>query len=145
MKLLISLCLVCLPLKHLRLNSAFGYRTHPLSGERRLHDGIDLRARHDSVYAIMDGIVRYTGYDRGLGIHIRLEHGAIRAVYGHLSQVFVRPLDSVSAGEAIGITGATGRVTGEHLHLSILYRGRCIDPFQFFYQIIIHHGKNQKF
>ncbi|MFD1256943.1 M23 family metallopeptidase [Mucilaginibacter terrae] len=145
MKLLISLCLVCLPLKHLRLNSAFGYRTHPLSGIRRMHDGIDLHARSDTVYAIMDGLVSYTGYDSALGIHISLQHGAVLSGYGHLSRPLVMPGDSVRAGEPIGITGATGRVTGEHLHLSIFYRGRYIDPIQFFYQTLIHHGKKQKF
>lgn len=144
MKLLISLCLVCLPLKHLRLNSAFGYRNHPLTGTRKLHEGIDLHARRDTVYAVMDGLVTYAGYEDGLGIHIRLQHGVLSSVYGHLSRVFTGPRDSVRAGEPIGITGATGRVTGEHLHLSIRYGDRYIDPLQFLYQTIIHHGKIQK-
>jgi len=145
MKLLIGLCLVCLPLKFLRLNSPFGYRTHPLSGIRRMHDGVDLHARSDTVFAIMDGRVSYTGYGNRLGIHICLQHGAFSSLYGHLRRPLVMPDDSVRAGEAIGITGATGRVTGEHLHLSIRYRGRYIDPIQFFYQTLIHHGKKQKF
>ncbi|MDT3401294.1 M23 family metallopeptidase [Mucilaginibacter terrae] len=144
MKLLISLCLVCLPLKYLRLNSPFGYRNHPLTGIRKLHDGVDLRARADTVYAIMNGQVSATGYADKLGIHIRLQHGATQSVYGHLSRVLVSPQDSVSAGEPIGITGTTGRVTGEHLHFSILYWGRYIDPIQFLYQTILHHGKTQK-
>lgn len=144
MKLLIGLCLVCLPLKYLRLNSPFGYRTHPLSGVRRLHEGVDLYARRDTVYAMMDGQVG-TGYDQGLGLSIRLQHGPVSTVYGHLSQILVVPEDSVRAGEAIGITGATGHVTGEHLHLSIRYRDRYIDPIQFLYQTLIRHGKNQKF
>jgi murein DD-endopeptidase MepM/ murein hydrolase activator NlpD len=145
MRLLIGLCLVCLPLKHLRLNSPFGYRTHPLSGVRRLHEGVDLYARRDTVYAMMDGLVVYTGYEHGLGNFIRLQHGSLSAVYGHLSQIQVVPEDSVRAGEAIGITGETGRVTGEHLHLAIRYRDRYIDPIKFLYQTIIRHGKNQKF
>ncbi|WP_345952947.1 M23 family metallopeptidase [Mucilaginibacter sp. PAMB04168] len=144
MKLLIGLCLVCLPLKHLRLNSPFGYRTHPLSGVRRLHEGVDLYARRDTVYAMVDGLAR-TGYDHGLGLNVRLQHGSVSAVYGHLSRILVMPQDSVRAGEPIGITGATGHVTGEHLHLSIRYRDRYIDPIKLLYQILIRYGKNQKF
>ena len=144
MKLLISFCLVCLPLKHLKINSAYGYRTHPLSGKYALHAGVDLKARNDTVFAILDGFVKSSGYDDGLGINIRLAHGGVESVYGHLSRILVATQDSVTAGEPIGITGATGRVTGEHLHLSIRYRDRYIDPLQFLYQTIIHHGKIQK-
>jgi murein DD-endopeptidase MepM/ murein hydrolase activator NlpD len=105
MKILISICLVCLPLKHLKINSDFGYRIHPLTGKYALHGGVDLSARHDTVYAILDGLVRFTGYDDGLGINIILEHGEIISVYGHLSQVLVGPQDTIMAGEPIGITG----------------------------------------
>ena len=145
MKLLISFCLVCLPLKHLKINSGFGYRIHPVTGKYALHAGVDLKARHDTVYAILNGSVKSTGYNDFLGINIRLSHGEVESVYGHLSQVFVAALDSVAAGEPIGITGATGRVTGEHLHFSICYRHRYINPIKFLYELLIKQENEQKF
>ncbi|MBS7565576.1 M23 family metallopeptidase [Mucilaginibacter sp. Bleaf8] len=145
MKFLFSLCIVCLPLKHLHINSGFGYRVHPLSGRYILHEGIDLRARHDTVYAILNGVVTTTGYQEGLGVYIRLTHGEVQSVYGHLSQVMVGAGESVSAGEPIGITGATGRVTGEHLHFSIRYRQRPVNPIQFLYVMLTKIENEQKF
>jgi murein DD-endopeptidase MepM/ murein hydrolase activator NlpD len=145
MKLLISFCLVCLPLKHLKINSEYGYRIHPLTGKYAMHAGIDLKARHDTVYAILNGLVRSTGYDYRLGINIRLAHGAVESIYGHLSQIFVIPADSVTAGEPIGITGATGHVTGEHLHFSICYRHQYINPIKFLYELLKKQENEQNF
>ncbi len=85
----------------------------------------------------MNGIVSQAGYNEFLGIYIRLDHGAIRSSYGHLSQIFIGPGETVGAGEPIGITGTTGRVTGEHLHLSIQYKDRYVDPIKFLYKILI--------
>jgi murein DD-endopeptidase MepM/ murein hydrolase activator NlpD len=146
MKLLISFCLVCLPLKHLKINSEYGYRIHPLTGKYAMHGGVDLKARHDTVYAILDGLVKSTGYDNNLGINIRLAHGEVESVYGHLSRILVITSDSVTAGEPIGITGATGRVTGEHLHFSIYYRHKYINPIKFLYELLIkQENERQKF
>lgn len=145
MKILISLCLICLPLKHLQINSDFGYRIHPLTGKYALHQGVDFKARGDTVYAILDGYVESMGYDNGLGINIWLEHGDVESVYGHLSQVLITAQDSVKAGEAIGITGATGRVTGEHLHFCIRYRHKYINPIKFLYELLKKQENEQNF
>jgi len=145
MKLLISFCLVCLPLKHLKIHSGYGYRIHPLTGKYALHAGVDLKARNDTVYAILSGLVRSTGYDNGLGLNIRLAHGVVESVYGHFSQIFVIPSDSVTAGEPIGITGATGHVTGEHLHFSICYRNQYINPIKFLYELLKKQENEQNF
>ncbi|MEO6849195.1 MAG: M23 family metallopeptidase [Mucilaginibacter sp.] len=145
MKILISFCLVCLPLKHLKINSGYGYRIHPLTGKYAMHAGVDLKARHDTVYAILNGLVRSTGYDNGLGINIRLAHGAVESIYGHLSQVFVLTTDSVTAGEPIGVTGASGHVTGEHLHFSICYRHQHINPIKFLYELLKKQENEQNF
>ena len=145
MKILISFCLVCLPLKHLKINSDYGYRIHPLTGKYAMHAGVDLKARHDTVFAILDGLVKSTGYDNGLGINIRLAHGSVESIYGHLSQIFVITTDTVTAGEPIGITGATGFVTGEHLHFSICYMHQYINPIKFLYELLIKQEHEQNF
>lgn len=136
MKMLIGFCLVCLPLKHFKINSSYGYRLHPITGKYAMHYGIDLKAHNDTAYAILDGRVSSEGYNNGLGMNIRLAHGPIESIYGHLSRLLVSPRDSVFAGQPIAITGSTGRVTGEHLHFSIRYRQRYIDPVKFLYELL---------
>jgi len=133
---LLACCLVCLPLKNLQLTSSYGNRIHPVTGKYAFHSGVDLRAKQDTVYAIMDGTVSAVNYNDLLGIYIRLDHGRFQSVYGHLSQVFVTTGESLQAGEPIGITGATGRVTGEHLHFSIRCRQQYINPLEFLYQLL---------
>ena len=86
----------------------------------------------------MDGKVDAVGYNDLLGIYIKLNHSDIESLYGHLSQVFVNPGESLFAGDPIGITGATGRVTGEHLHFCIIYQHHYIDPMEFLYQNLIN-------
>lgn len=127
----LCLCCCCLPLRHLSLTSGYGYRVHPITGLVRFHAGIDLRARQDTVFAVMPGRVDFVGYDPVPGVHIRLCSGDFTFVYGHLSQVFVLAGDSVNSCTPLGITGSSGRVTGEHLHFSISFRQVPVNPLHF--------------
>jgi murein DD-endopeptidase MepM/ murein hydrolase activator NlpD len=145
MKWLVGLCLICLPLKHFKINSYYGIRLHPISGKYAMHYGIDLKARNDTVYAIMNGRVISENYDPLLGINLHLSHGQLESIYGHLSQLLVGEQDSVFAGQPIAITGATGRVTGEHLHFSLRYRQRYINPIKFFYELLNNQQNERKF
>jgi len=136
MNKLILWSLVCLPLRHLSLTSSYGYRIHPLTKKYSFHSGVDLRAHKDTVFAVLAGRVKSAGYDPFLGVNLRLTHGAFETSYGHLSQIFVLPGHSVTAGDAIGISGSTGRVTGEHLHFSVSFNHKPINPLIFLEQII---------
>ena len=130
-KLTVLLYIFCLPLRHLTLTSPYGFRVHPITGKYCFHEGIDLRAHQDTVYAVLKGVVQQTGYHSLLGIFIRLDHGQFQTTYGHLSQLFVLAGDSVCASCPIGITGATGQTTGEHLHFSVKFNGQYINPLKF--------------
>ena len=132
-------CLFCLPLKHLSVTSDFGYRIHPITGKYAFHSGTDFRAHNDTVFAVINGRATI-GFDPLLGLNIRLVQNDLEITYGHLSQPLLTS-DSVACGDAIGITGATGRVTGEHLHLSIKYHNQNIDPLKFLYAIILKSKK----
>lgn len=133
--LLILAC--CLPLRHLRLTSAYGYRIHPLTGKWALHSGIDLSARADTVFCILDGVVRQAGYDDKLGLYIKVDHGGgVQSTYGHLSQNWVMNADTLREAQPIGITGATGRVTGEHLHFSVQLRQHYLNPLRFLRELL---------
>lgn len=83
------------------------------------------------MFAIADGQVTSVGIDQRLGLFIRLAHGELESIYGHLSVTGVATGDSVLCGQPVGLTGNTGQVTGEHLHFAILYQHHSIDPLEF--------------
>lgn len=123
---------VCLPLDYLKLNSSYGTRVDPIMKCKKFHDGIDLQCRHSYVYAMLPGIIKTVNYsNKGYGNHIVVEHGHFQCLYGHLSMITVREGDVVSAGTIVGITGSTGKSTGEHLHVQLKRNGKSIDPQPF--------------
>lgn len=122
---------VSLPLKSLKVTSRFGNRIHPITGQYCFHDGVDLRAHEDTVYAAIAGRVVGIGYNSLIGIFIKIQNGPLSSIYGHLSRCLIALGDSLLNGVPIAISGATGRVTGEHLHFSIRYYNRYINPLKF--------------
>ncbi|WP_454802970.1 M23 family metallopeptidase [Mucilaginibacter phyllosphaerae] len=141
MKTVFLILCCCLPLKHLNLNSSYGNRIHPVTGQNKFHNGIDLQSRNDTVYAIAAG-TSAINYDPILGIYIKITDGHITYTYGHLSFLLVGN-GQVSEDMPIAITGSTGRVTGQHLHLSISYDSRPIDPLKFLYQTTIKSNNHE--
>lgn len=113
-----------------RYSSPFGNRTDPFTGEVDFHPGMDISADQGvPVHATADGVVESAAYDGSYGNAILLSHGfGISTRYGHLSQFAVRPGQSVKRGDVIGYVGATGRVTGAHLHYEVLLGGQRINP-----------------
>lgn len=119
---------VCYPLRHIRINSSFGYRNDPFTGKRKYHNGLDLHARGDEVFAMMDGVVVKIGQDNVSGKYVVLRHGNYTVSYCHLSRATATKGAAVKAGTVVGITGSTGRSTGEHLHITCKLGGKNIDP-----------------
>ncbi|MDR1592770.1 MAG: M23 family metallopeptidase [Prevotellaceae bacterium] len=117
-----------LPMDELKINSPYGYRTDPFTGKRKFHKGVDLNADFNYVYSVMPGKVIKSGRNRTLGEFIQIEHGEFRTTYGHLLQRLVAVKEAVEAGQPIGISGSSGRSTGEHLHFGMTYGGKSIDP-----------------
>lgn len=95
-----------------------------------LHTGIDLASLiHAPIEAANGGIVRYAGPLGIYGNAVIIDHGlGLASLYGHMSAIQVKLGQSVSRGEVIGISGATGLAGGDHLHFSILVHGRFVDP-----------------
>lgn len=131
---LTSVSIFRLPLDTLVVTSPYGYRIDPFTRKRQMHSGMDFRASSDKVYAMMPGRVLKVGYDKVSGNFITLQHGSITISYCHLSEVLKQKNDLVAVGEVVGITGNTGRSTGEHLHLTCKIKGRAIDP-----SLILNH------
>lgn len=119
---------VSFPMKKLIINSPFGIRKDPFTGKKRNHNGLDLRASADEVYAMLDGKVKKTGEDKRSGKYIVIEHGQYLISYCHLSHIWVKRGTQIKPGEVVGITGNTGRSTGEHLHITCKRDNKYIDP-----------------
>ena len=117
-----------LPLDTLLVTSPYGYRIDPFTRKRKMHSGMDFRASSDKVYAMMPGKVLKVGYDKVSGNYITLQHGSITVSYCHLSQVLKNKNDLVTVGEVVGVTGNTGRSTGEHLHLTCKIKDKKVNP-----------------
>ena len=77
---------VCYPLRKMKVNSPYGYRTDPFTGKRKFHNGIDLHARGDKLLAMMEGTVIKVGQDRASGKYVVLRHGEFTVSYCHLSR-----------------------------------------------------------
>ncbi|WP_256082058.1 M23/M56 family metallopeptidase [Massilia sp. YIM B04103] len=99
-----------------------------------IHHGVDFAARTGSeVRAVAEGVVAestdlYAGQEK-YGKVVVIEHAdGLRSLYAHLDSRSVRPGDSVKAGQLIARSGASGRVSGPHLHLEALKNGQHIDP-----------------
>ena len=123
---------VSYPLRKMKINSPYGYRTDPFSGKRKFHNGIDLHARGDEALAMMEGTVLKVGQDRASGKYVVLWHGEFTVSYCHLSRILVDKGATVRARDAVGITGSTGRSTGEHLHITCMRNGKNVDPAEIF-------------
>jgi len=127
---------VQMPLMDARVTSAFGWRRHPVTGKSNFHQGVDFASKDKIVRNIMEGNVIESGYHKKLGNYVRIDHGNFRSVYGHLSAITVKVHQQISSGYPIGITGSSGRVTGEHLHFGIMYDGIYINPMEFLQKLI---------
>jgi hypothetical protein len=110
-------------------------RTYMYNGmiiDHQTHLGIDLASTaHAPVPAANAGTVVYA---EDLGIYgqcVILDHGlGLQTLYGHLSQIEVKPGDSVSKGQEIGRTGTSGLAGGDHLHFDVLISGQQVNPIE---------------
>ncbi len=116
------------------LSSRFGVRKDPLTQAAGFHRGIDIAAdAGTAIRAAQPGAVVFSGYLRGYGNTIVLEHAnGFRSLYGHASRNLVSAGEVVSADQVIGEVGSTGRSTGTHLHFELQKSGESLDPQDFF-------------
>jgi murein DD-endopeptidase MepM/ murein hydrolase activator NlpD len=100
------------------VTSRFGWRTHPLTGTRRFHSGLDIGAPSGSpVVATGAGTVISAGWNGGYGKAIIIQHSDTQqTLCGHLSEVSVQAGQTIAQGTVIGLVGSTGNSTGPHLH-----------------------------
>lgn len=120
------------------LVSGYGMRRHPILRVRKMHGGIDVLVDTGSmVVATGDGVVKKAEFSATYGHHVVVNHPSVgySTLYAHLSKIpdGIRPGRKVTRGEAIGISGSTGRSTGPHVHYEVRdAEGRTINPIFFF-------------
>ena len=120
------------PVDGARVTSGFGMRMHPVLGFSKLHKGIDFGAPTGTpIFAAGNGTVVEIGKKGAYGNYVRIRHnGEYQTAYAHMSKFAkgVRKGDKVKQGQVIGYVGATGRVTGPHLHYEIMVAGKQVNP-----------------
>jgi murein DD-endopeptidase MepM/ murein hydrolase activator NlpD len=113
------------------MSSPFGLRFRGILPS--VHHGVDVPLPVGTpVRAVLPGRVRFAGEMRGYGRVVWLEHrrGTL-TVYAHLSELRVRTGENVRRDQEIGRSGATGDITGPHLHFEVWKGGRPVDPVHF--------------
>ncbi|MDF3820788.1 peptidoglycan DD-metalloendopeptidase family protein [Leptospira sp. 96542] len=111
------------PMYSYNLTSPFGMRKSPTTGYWEYHDGLDMaNATGTPIFAAGPGrVARVTYANTGYGHHVIIQHEyGFSTLYGHCSRIFVRVGQEVRAGEMIAEVGATGNVTGPHLHYEVI-------------------------
>jgi len=113
-----------------RINSPFGWRSHPVTRRRDFHTGIDIKApRGRAIHAARGGTVDYSGWMGGYGRVVVINHGdGHSTLYAHCNSLSVRKGQRVSHGQAIATVGTTGRTTGPHLHFEVRRGNNPVNP-----------------
>ena len=121
------------PCSWVKLTSPYGYRTHPVTGEYKFHNGVDLaNSRGTPIYAARSGKVTVATYGSTYGYYVTINHGdGFSSLYAHMTHYVVSKGQSVSKGQLIGYMGSTGRSTGPHLHFSIFLNGSTVNPMNY--------------
>ena len=124
-----------LPVANPNLSSNFGVRDDPQTGERKMHNGIDIPGPIGTpIYAAGDGIVKYAGPSEGYGYLVIIDHGGgLETWYAHMYpyQVTVFTGQQVKRGQQIAAIGNNGKSTGPHLHFEVRSGGVPVDPLPF--------------
>jgi len=110
--------------------STFGWRVHPVLGQRMPHDGIDIDVPEGTtVYASASGEVVLYGEQPGYGNVLVLQHeGGYTTWYGHLKSSLVKTGQFVEQGQRVAVSGNTGISSGPHLHFELRNGEFAIDP-----------------
>jgi hypothetical protein len=120
-----------------KITSGYGMRTHPITGELKMHNGIDIAAKEGTpVVATADGIVvqeEYKEKGKGYGRMILIRHNeTYTTMYTQLSAFNAKVEQKVKKGDVIGYVGQSGISTGPHLHYEVWKNNKPVDPEDYF-------------
>ena len=119
----------------IEITSPYGWRIHPISGEKKYHSGIDFGTYEgDGIYAAQAGEVISAGWIEGYGFTVIIQHDSpdsVCTLYGHNQELLVSPGDIVRQGQPIAVSGSTGNSTGPHCHFECLIGDEPVDPAKY--------------
>jgi murein DD-endopeptidase MepM/ murein hydrolase activator NlpD len=115
------------------IKSTFGWRHHPFIGSDAHHNGVDIPTWTGSpVRSAGDGVVVYSGWSKGYGNTIMIDHGnTYQTIYAHNSMLLVRTGQRVAKGQMLAKAGSTGLSTGPHVHYEVRVNNHPIAPTQY--------------
>lgn len=115
------------------LTSPYGYRTHPITGNFTMHNGVDLAcAGGTPILATKSGYVTTAKYSSSYGYYVTVNHmNGYSTLYAHMTSYCVANGDYVERGQVIGYVGATGWATGNHLHFTVFRDGSTVNPMDY--------------
>ena len=116
-----------------RVSSAFGMRTHPITGVYKLHTGMDIAAPMGASFvASNEGIVVKAEMNGAYGNMVMVDHGGgVSTLYAHGSQILVKVGQTVKKGDEVLKVGSTGYSTGPHAHFEIRINGQYVNPIDY--------------
>lgn len=122
------------PVSNWWLSSSFGWREHPVDGEEKFHNGIDMAVNDGTeVLAFADGKVDFIGDSPGeYGLYTQITHAnGVVTFYCHCSELVVQQGQTVKAGDVVARSGESGNATGPHLHFEIKKDGVRLNPLYY--------------
>ena len=116
-----------------RITSKYAMRVHPITGQYKLHTGVDIGAPEGANFiAANDGIVTKAERNTAYGNMVIVDHGGgISTLYAHGSEILVEVGQSVKRGEVVLKVGSTGYSTGPHAHFEVRINGVTSDPLPY--------------
>lgn len=128
-----------------KITSNYGMRVHPITGQYKLHTGVDISAPIGANFvAANDGIVTKAEYNTAYGNMVIIDHGGgISTLYAHGSEILVTVGQTVKRNEAILKVGSTGYSTGPHAHFEVRINGVVTNPIEYITNGVIPESQNQ--
>ena len=116
-----------------RITAGYGYRLSPFTGQREMHEGLDIAAPFGSpIMATADGIISFVRPLGSFGNVVFINHGhGLTTFYAHTSSFRVKEGQSVKRGQIIAYVGSTGRSTGPHVHYEVQANGTTVNPLKY--------------
>jgi murein DD-endopeptidase MepM/ murein hydrolase activator NlpD len=115
------------------VTAGYGYRSSPFTGQREMHEGLDVAAPPGTaIVATAEGVVSFAGPLSAFGNVVFINHGhGFTTFYAHNSSNRVKEGQMVKRGEVIAYVGATGRATGPHVHYEVQVNGVTVNPMKY--------------
>ena len=128
-----------------RITSKYAMRVHPITGQYKLHTGVDIGAPEGANFiAANDGIVTKAERNTAYGNMVIVDHGGgISTLYAHGSEILVEVGQSVKRGEVVLKVGSTGYSTGPHAHFEVRINGVTTDPLPYITTGLIPGEENE--